>query len=141
AFRRLNRIEEAISDYDAALQINSANATAFANRGLALAKARRYQEAIQDLTHAIKLNPGNAKTYLERGNAYFDKGDYAEAVKDYDSALERDPNLRLAVTNRDDALARILEPDKACTCNVAEIPTTAGQSGLGFEASIGDQGP
>ena len=46
---------KAVADYDRAIQFNPGFATAFNNRGIALAHINRIKEAVDDLNNAMDL--------------------------------------------------------------------------------------
>ncbi|MFB2877694.1 tetratricopeptide repeat protein [Floridanema aerugineum] len=93
--------EEAIKDFDQAIEINSNWAEAFYNRGLAYGKLAEYHKAIEDYTRALEINSHWADVYNNRGNAYYKLGDYEKAIADYDAAIKINPELTAAIKNRD----------------------------------------
>ena len=92
--------DDAITDYNQAIDLDSNIAAAYYNRGVAYTKLGKYAEAIGDLTQAIDLDPKYAAAYNNRGAAYDDLGKYAEAIADYDQAIALDPNYAVAYNNR-----------------------------------------
>ncbi len=62
----MGRNEEAIKDYDKAIELNPQYAKAYNNRGKAKAKLGRNEEAIKDYDKAIELNPQLAEAYNNR---------------------------------------------------------------------------
>jgi tetratricopeptide (TPR) repeat protein len=92
--------DEAISDYNKALEINPQYALAYYNRGLAYDSKGQYDQAISDFNKALEINPRNALTYVGRGMAYGKKGSYDEAISDYTKVLEINPRYAEAYYNR-----------------------------------------
>ena len=61
------RYEEAIKEYNQAIELNPNFAEAYNNRGNAKHELRRYEEAIKDYDQAIELNPNFAEAHNNRG--------------------------------------------------------------------------
>ena len=98
----LGRHEEAIADYDEAIELNPENALAYNNRGNAKANLGRHEEAIADYDRAIGINPEYALAYANRGRAKSALGHVSEAEADSERALELadqqgDSNLKLRI--------------------------------------------
>jgi tetratricopeptide (TPR) repeat protein len=70
--------DQAISDYNKAIEINLMNAIAYNNRGLVYDKKGQYDQAISYYNKAIEINPKNAEAYYNRGLAYDKKGQYGD---------------------------------------------------------------
>jgi tetratricopeptide (TPR) repeat protein len=99
--------EDALKDFNTALQIRPDSGEAFANRGNVFTLKRQYREAIADYSRAIELNSRKLfAVYYGRGVAYESLGRKAEAAADYRAALKLDPTFRPAL----DALASHHEP-------------------------------
>ena len=111
AYARQGDFENAIADYNKAIELNSMFVDAYYNRGLIyedrglgniLSGRDYFEKAIADYDKAIDLNPNFAKAYNNRGIAYYNLGliayalpnilkgqDYFEkAIADYDKAIE-----------------------------------------------------
>ncbi len=97
---RLGRLEEAIKNYDRAIELDSNVAQVYYNRGNAKRKLGRYEEAIKDYDKAIALNPNFAKAYSNRGTLKLKLGRHEEAIKNYDRAIELDSNVAQVYYNR-----------------------------------------
>lgn len=95
----LGHYEEAISDFDKAIEIEPRQQRAYSNRGTAKFALNRYEEAISDYDKAIGLLP-TAKTYFSRGTAHFKLGKYQLAIDDYNKAIEMDPQTAINYHNR-----------------------------------------
>ena len=67
--------EEAIIDFDKAIQMDPANASAYYNRGLAKKRLQDLNGAVNDYNQAIFFNPLFWEAYINRGNAN-ELGDY-----------------------------------------------------------------
>lgn len=82
----LKKYEEAIEDYNKAIELDSNDIAAYHNRGNSKFCLKHYVEAIEDYDEAIKLDP-NAETYHNRGKAKFELKQYEEAIVDFNRAI------------------------------------------------------
>ena len=92
--------DRAIEDFNKAIALNQADATAYSNRGNAYRDKGEPDRAIEDYNKAIELNPNYAVAYNNRGNAYSDKGTYNRAISDFDRAIVLNPVYVRAYYNR-----------------------------------------
>lgn len=94
-----NRLPEASSSYEAALEINEQDADAL--RGLAGVRRRqqRFDEAIALMQRAIELQPGNWRTINTLGSMYFRMGAYADAAAQYRKVVYLDPQNFVTLGN------------------------------------------
>ncbi|MDI9314235.1 MAG: tetratricopeptide repeat protein [Hydrotalea sp.] len=97
---KLGKYNEAIKDFDKAIELNPQHAEAYYNRGNAKIDLGQYDSAIKDYNEAIKLNPQHADAYNNRGNAKNGLGQHEEAMADYDKAIELKPQFAEAYNNR-----------------------------------------
>ncbi|HHT9125137.1 MAG TPA: tetratricopeptide repeat protein [Candidatus Brocadiia bacterium] len=96
----LSRFEEAIKQYDKALEINPNLADAYLNRGNAYYNKGENDRAILDFNKALEINSRYAEAYNNRGSAYDKKGEYDRAILDFNKALEINPRYAEAYNNR-----------------------------------------
>ena len=75
--------ERALVQFEAAILLDSENATAYAGRGLILNRREDFQGARDDFSRAIELQPGMSDAYSERGNAHYQLEQYEAAIADY----------------------------------------------------------
>jgi|GEM_PF-2018428 len=101
----LSRYEEALLDYDKAIELDPDVATAYNNRGSVKNKLQRYEDALLDYDKAIDLDPTLASAYNNRGLAKINLNRYEEALLDLDKAIDLDPTNTAAYNNR--GLAKI----------------------------------
>jgi tetratricopeptide (TPR) repeat protein len=98
ALRRIDKIGDAIADYDQAIAINPKDFNAFNSRGKAwVRKGDRNDpmadfKAIADFTRAIELDPSYVEAYNNRGLAYETMGRRTEALADFRKAQSIDPD-------------------------------------------------
>ena len=68
--------DQAISDFNKAIDLNPRDADVYNHRGNAYSLKRQFEQAISDYTRAIELNPRFADAYNNRGTAYKNKSQY-----------------------------------------------------------------
>ena len=100
----LERYEDAILDYDAAIRLNPGYVEAYNHRGLAKASLGRHKAAISDYDKAIRLNPTFAPAYNNRGITKDELRQYTSAIIDFDKAINIEPDAYIVYWNR--ALAK-----------------------------------
>jgi tetratricopeptide (TPR) repeat protein len=110
-YRRLEKYDLALADFDQALRYDPKSASAYTGRGNALRHLGRLDDSIAAHSEAIRLEPENAMAYSNRGNAFADKKDYEHAIADFDAAIKIDPRYATAFYNR--ANAKLNAGDKS----------------------------
>jgi tetratricopeptide (TPR) repeat protein len=93
-------LDKQIELFSEVLKLDSMNADALNNRGIAYKQKGDYNLAIKGYNEAIRLNPNYAEAYNNRGTAYSDKGNYDQAIKDYNQAIMLKPMYAAAYGNR-----------------------------------------
>lgn len=88
AFERLGRRAEALSDFNAAIDLERDNPLSWAERGAFLVKDTKFPEAISDLSRALELDPHDAKSYASRAQAYRKLERFSQAIADYSSEIQ-----------------------------------------------------
>jgi len=83
--------DNAISDYNKAIEIDPGNANAYFERGIVYGKKDLCDNAISDYNKAIEINPRYANAYVARGHFYIPEGLYDNAISDYNKAIEINP--------------------------------------------------
>jgi tetratricopeptide (TPR) repeat protein len=104
-FFAAGKYEEAIVNYNKAIELDPQYAVAYYNRGNAYHKLGQDVEAIVNYNKAIELNPKDAAAYYNRGVAYAilsegaDQANAKELLKkakaDIDHALKMEPQNQL----------------------------------------------
>lgn len=87
------QLQDAITAFNKAIEMNPEYARAYSVRGLAYAKADQPQKGINDCNKAIELMPNNAGAFVNRGFAYYKSRYYDQAIKDVNKAIEINPNI------------------------------------------------
>jgi tetratricopeptide (TPR) repeat protein len=100
AYGRLGNHEQAIEDYNKAIEINPKYAVAYNNRAGSHWRRGNYKDAIEDYNKAIEFNPKYAEAYNNRAGAYGSLGDYRQAIEDSNKAIEINPKYAEAYNNR-----------------------------------------
>ncbi len=92
---------EAIIDYNKALEINPNYELAFNNRGATWVALKDYDKAIEDFDKAIAFNSDYKDIYLTaRGNVWKAKKEYSKAIDDFTEAIKINPDLENAYYSR-----------------------------------------
>lgn len=93
----LNRVDDAMRDYDQALALTPDLGDGYVDRGAALIILKRYDEAIADINKGMGLGLSYEHVgYYNRGVVEFYMGRIAESYYDYKKALEIDPDFQPA---------------------------------------------
>ena len=103
----LGKYEEALADYDRAIELNPDHAVAYSNRGNVKSELGQHEAAVTDFDEAIRLNPDDAAAYYNRGNAKQQLGGDEAAVADFNEAIRLNPGLAAAYGNRGTAKATL----------------------------------
>jgi tetratricopeptide (TPR) repeat protein len=79
----LGKFNDALTDYDYALQLEPGVPDSYFLRARALDTLKRHEEAVLDFSRAIQLNPNDGTYYSKRGNARFAMGERTAACLDW----------------------------------------------------------
>ena len=96
----LERYEEALADYDHALQLKPDNPDALNNRGMTYDNLKRYNEALADYKRALQLRPYYPEAFNNRGVTYSKLERYEEALADYDQVIKLSADNPSTLGNR-----------------------------------------
>ncbi|MFH1312635.1 MAG: tetratricopeptide repeat protein [Candidatus Eisenbacteria bacterium] len=100
-----DRPDEAVEQFNQALELKPDHVGAHVNLGDALGMLGRTDEAVISLQEALRLDPGNAKAYANLALVLESTNQRAEALKHYERALEIDPDLAEVHSNFGNALS------------------------------------
>jgi tetratricopeptide (TPR) repeat protein len=100
AYNNKWRFDNAIRDFDAALQLDPKLPEAYAYRGTAYERKGETDKAIVDFNKAADLDPNSAIAHFHRGLIFLNKGEWDRALVDFDEAVRVDPANGDALVNR-----------------------------------------
>lgn len=92
--------EDAITDFEAAIEADPTNRTAGPSRAHALLHLGRIEEALAELNEAVEANSRYAESRYLRGLAYAALGDAGLAIDEFAEAYALDPNYAVALIQR-----------------------------------------
>ncbi|MDJ0672705.1 MAG: tetratricopeptide repeat-containing serine protease family protein, partial [Microcystis sp. M53598_WE2] len=112
-YRRQQKYELALDDYNKAIELNPNHANAYNNRGNLYYDLQKYDLALADYDKAIEINPNFAILYSNRGGVYYNQQKYELALSDYNQAIDINPNDAKAYLGRGGLYAILGQPEKA----------------------------
>jgi tetratricopeptide (TPR) repeat protein len=113
ALARSGKTEEALAEFDRAIELDPHNADALYNRGLLYQGEKQHQLAIDDFGAANGLTPQRAEPLLGRAISYLAVDKVKEAAADLDEAVQADPQNAQAWATRGLAYERLGDKNKA----------------------------
>jgi len=90
-FYSRGKYEEALADFQKALDLNPNNAAAYNNRGMLHAHRHDTANAMLDINSALSIEPDRSDFLVNRGKLYRDMGMFDPALADFDRALQLSP--------------------------------------------------
>jgi len=102
SYMDLSNSEEAVKNYDEALEVAPDNPTLLSQRGWAYYIGGQAEPAIDDFSKAIELGVDDVRVYLQRAMAYRALGNYDSALADLNTAIDKDENFLDALVERAD---------------------------------------
>ena len=136
-FLESGQLDEAIREYNKAVNLDPKLALAYAGRGEAYRREGQYDTAITDATKAAALDPRPAFAYAVRGEAYRQKRDYDAAIADLSKAIELDRKAVAPFNNRGAAYAAkgqydaaIADLNRAIELDAKSAPTYANRAAV-----------
>lgn len=106
ALYQAGRIDDSISQFRRALEINPDYAEAHNNLGLSLAGRGKMEEAIEHFNEALRINPDYGKAHYNLGTTYVHLGEWARAYQQFQEAIRLVPQYDKAYYNLAVLLAR-----------------------------------
>jgi len=100
AYHDMGKHEEALVDFNRALELKPDDAWAIDSRGKAYWLMGKYEEALADLTHSIGLDPKYVWAIQQRGVTYLLMGQNEEAIADFNRVIELNPEDTWAIEER-----------------------------------------
>lgn len=108
-----NKTDEALADYDKAVELAPDDERPRLLRASVFQAKREFDKAITDLSFVIQKKPNDADVIASRGICYAQKGDDERALKDFDGAVKADPKNAHGWQLRGSAYSEKGEKDKA----------------------------
>lgn len=87
AFGYIGDVENAIGDFEKAIQLDPKFTEAYLNRGSAYLSLKEVQKALDDFGKVISLDPKNPEVFYQRGRIYYNQGDAKKAIVDFSKAI------------------------------------------------------
>ena len=109
-------LPEALTHFDAALEINPGVAEAWSNYGLVLSALERFDDAVEAFTRAIEIRPDYPEAFNNRAIALTRLGRLDDAVDDCNWALGLRPDYPEALNNCANALRDLGRRGDALAC-------------------------
>ena len=91
--QRKKKFDEAIFNFNKAIDIQSNFHLAYNNLGNVLFIKKKFDEAINNYKKTIKINPNYAEAYNNLGNALSELGKFEEAISNQRYAIKLNPNI------------------------------------------------
>ena len=112
AYRREEKFEQAMAEFEQAVNINPDHADAWYHHGLAWGLMGEHGRAVADFTHAVALAPEYADAYNCRGYALLCMGEYRLALRDLEQASRLNPDDELTQRNLRQARLHCTQPSE-----------------------------
>jgi lipoprotein NlpI len=94
------RFDQALKDFDAALQLEPTQYRSRTERGRVYGALGKYDQAFEDFDAAIRLDEKKALAYRQRGEASLKQREYSRALVDFDKAIALSYAYPLAYMSR-----------------------------------------
>ncbi|MCC5650171.1 tetratricopeptide repeat protein [Nostoc sp. XA013] len=117
------KYQDAIKQFDLALEQAPNLADAYRYRGKAKAESGYTDNAISDYNYLLLIQPKNYEIYDERGQIYYKLENYDKAIDDYNKSLHINSNFALAYYHRGLTYLKINNQQKALEdlCRATEL--------------------
>ncbi len=140
AWWALEKNEQALADFDKAIELGYEAAHAYSSRGLYHAAAGNFAEAIADYTVAIEKDAEDIGPRINRAAAFLATRRFADAIADYTAAIEQDPENPAFYQQRAVALKAagqlqqaVADFDQAIELNPDDVASRMGRGFLHFQ--------
>ena len=107
------RVDDAIAEYEKAVEIYPNYLAAHYNLGNALLQKGQLDMALAQYEKAVEIDPNDAEAHINLGNALFQKEQLDEAIAQFQKAVEINPNDAEAQYNLGNALFQKGQLDEA----------------------------
>jgi len=86
------KFNEALEQYNKAIEIDKSNAVYYCNRAAAYSKLSDFTNSIEDCKNALKIDPSYGKAWGRLGLALLSNNQFEEAFESYTKAIQLEPN-------------------------------------------------
>jgi Flp pilus assembly protein TadD len=131
-------VDEAITQFQTALQISPESTQAHVDLGMALEREGKVDEAITQYQMALQIKPADAAVHYNLGNALLQKGRAAEAVSHYQKALQIEPTKTEVQNNLAWVLATCVDGSVRDGAKAVELARQANELSGGADPFILD---
>ena len=100
AYTAINKLDEAVEDYTAAIKLDPKDPSGYFNRGVVLHRQGKTAQGISDLDEAIRLDENDPSGPLNRGLLFLSLGFHDKALADFDHTIALDAKNVDAYINR-----------------------------------------
>jgi superkiller protein 3 len=101
------RLEEAVAEYEKALEIDPENPAALRGLGFVHRQAKDYRAAAEALRKLLEVDPRHRLGRMELATVLMEAGELEEAIAQFERVLEIDPDFEQARFNLGVALSRV----------------------------------
>jgi len=108
------KYDEALKDYNKAVELNPGYFNSYFNRGTLYLFQKRNDEALIDINKTLELKPDFYKAHYNRGVVYANKSLFDEAIKNYSKAIELQPNYAEAYYSKGLAELSLNKKNEGC---------------------------
>jgi Tfp pilus assembly protein PilF len=112
-FYEKGQVDEAISQFQAAVRVRPYFPEAYDHLGIAFDKKGQLDEAIRQLQEAIRLDPDYTDAHYNLGVAFYQQGRTGEAIRQFQEAIRLEPDHAEAHNNLGTALGLKGQMDEA----------------------------
>lgn len=113
AWWALGKVEQALADFDQAIEMGYTESHAYTSRGLFHAEMGNFDQAIADYNQSLELEPEAIAPIINRAAVHMSRGDYEQAIADYTLILEKKPGNASILHQRAIALKTAGKLDQA----------------------------
>jgi tetratricopeptide (TPR) repeat protein len=113
ALSKLGRHEEALLNFNVAVEIDPNDSAIWYNRGLALEKLGRLEEAVKSYEKATELDSKDAEAWCNKGVVLYKLSRFNESVASLEKAIELNHNYQKAWYNKGFSLEKLDRNEEA----------------------------
>lgn len=113
AYRDLGENQQAIREFNWAVELDPDDAKAYENRGWTYLYLKEYQLAIDDFEHILELDPHDTQSHNGRGQIHMRFKEYQQALVHFERIVELLPTVYLGYVLRGSAYRELKEYQRA----------------------------